>query len=210
MTPWAECSKKRNPTPPIVKACYDDGVTVTMDEVKIGEEGHRKRETRDALGHLVKVEEYADTFSSCTTDPGSPYAATTYQYDVLGNLRFVIDHKSNQTEMHYDTVGRKDYMIDPDMGRWDYTYDANSNLKTQKDAKSQTITFTYDELNRIKKKDYPTGTDVDYIYDETWSTHPKGRLTTMTDASGWTQYYYDKLGRTVKTVKNGGWSKLPR
>jgi RHS repeat-associated protein len=87
------------------------------------------------------------------------------------------------------------------MGYWMYQYDANGNLTSRTDAKSQTVIFTYDALNRIKKKDYPAGTDILYTYDETFSTYPKGRLTTLTDASGTAKFYYDKLGRTVKTIK---------
>ncbi len=92
-------------------------------------------------------------------------------------------------------------MTDPDMGYWEYNYDANGNLTYQKDAKNQAITFQYDALNRITKKDYLTGTDIIYTYDDASSTNPKGRLTTLTDASGTEKFYYDKLGRTIKTIK---------
>jgi len=153
----------------------------------------------------VTVNEYDDMYSACTTDLSSPYATTQYQYDVTDNLRFVTDAEGNTTEMRYDSLGRKIYMNDPDMGVWNYTYEANGNLKTQTDAKNQTITFSYDELNRIISKDYPAGTDVSYTYDSApvagATTWPIGRLSTTTDASGTTKYYYDKLGRTTKSVK---------
>ncbi len=87
------------------------------------------------------------------------------------------------------------------MGHWIYDYDANGNLTYQKDAKLQEIRFQYDALNRVTLKDYPVGTDVVYTYDETFSTNPKGRLTTVTDSSGTTKFYYDKLGQTTKTIK---------
>jgi len=52
------------------------------------------------------------------------------------------------------------------------------------------------------KKDYPSGTDVVYTYDQGVSSdNPKGRLATVTDASGTVQYYYDERGRTKKTIK---------
>jgi len=183
-----------NPDSTKVMACYNDGVTVGIDA-----DGHRKRETKNAQGKLVKVEEYTGTFATCTPfDTGTLYATTIYQYDVLGNLLNVTDANSNTTTMHYDNLGRKDYMVDPDMGRWDYTYDTNGNLKTQKDAKNQTITFSYDALNRVTFK---TGMNVSYVYDQATSTYPKGRLTTMTDASGSTNYFYDNLGRATRVVK---------
>jgi RHS repeat-associated protein len=188
----------------VTKACYDTNITVLLDE-----NSHRKRETRDALGRLIKVEEYTGTYPACTTDAGAPYATTGYVYDVMNNLRYVTDAKGNQTEMRYNTLGRKYYMSDPDMGSWYYTYDGNGNLITQKDARNQTITFTYDALNRLKIKDYPTGTDVNYTYDETASSYPVGRLTSMSDESGATRYHYDKLGRTVKSEKTAGGVNYP-
>lgn len=100
-----------NPDFTSVKACYNNGVRVGIDANK-----HRKRETRNALGRLVKVEEYTGTYDSCTTDAGTPYSTTTYEYDAMGNLRFVTDTNGNQTEMRYDTLNRKTYMNDPDMG----------------------------------------------------------------------------------------------
>jgi RHS repeat-associated protein len=92
-------------------------------------------------------------------------------------------------------------MNDPDMGLWSYTYDANGNILTQTDSKDRTTTFIYDRLNRMTKKDFPTEPDITYSYDEAFSTNQKGHLTTLADASGVTEYYYDKLGRNLKTVK---------
>lgn len=188
-----------NPDLTTVKTCYDKGVTVVVDA-----NGHRKRSTKDAFERLIKVEEYTDVFNSCTTETGTPYATTIYEYDVLGRLRFVKDANGNQIEMRYDSLGRKTFMHDPDMGEWTYTYEANGNLKTQTDAKNQTITFTYDELNRVRYKDYPTaGTHVvTYLYDDPLSENPIGRLTSMADVSGTTKYDYDKMGRTKKVTKN--------
>ncbi len=146
---------------------------------------------------IIKIEEYTGVYPTFSPNP----AITSYEYDVLGNLTRVTDAKNNQTNITYDTLSRKTSMTDPDMGYWEYQYDANGNLASQKDAKNQTILFTYDALNRITKKDYPAGTDIIYAYDETFSTYPKGRLTTVTDSSGTEKFYYDKLGRTIKTIK---------
>src|SRR5205823_4051931 len=126
--------------------------------------------TRDAYGRLAKVEEYTSTFSTCDTTAGTPYATTTYQYDVLGNLTKVIDAKGNRTSMRYDSLSRKIGMADPDMGNcgdltaltpnagypwypapcWNYQYDPVGNLTRQTDAKTQNIYFRYDALNRRK------------------------------------------------------------
>jgi RHS repeat-associated protein len=200
--PLGRITQVTNTDNTVAKSCYNKDITVLIDE-----NNHRKRQTRDAFGHLIKVEEYKGVYPTCTTDVGTLYATTTYQYDVLGNLRFVTDAMGNQTEMRYDTLGRKTFMHDPDMGDWFYTYYNNGDLKTQTDANLKTTTFVYDALNRLKTKDYPTGTDVIYTYDEATSSNPIGRLTTMSDESGTTKYNYDKLGRTQKIEKTvDGWA----
>jgi len=186
-----------NPDEKRLLTCYSPGATVTIDA-----NNHRKRQTMDAFGRLVKVEEYLGTFSDCTAEP-SPYATTTYKYDVLGNLVLVTDAKGNKSEMFYDTLGRKYRMKDPDMGEWNYDYDANGNLTLQTDAKQQKINFKYDELNRLWKKDFNADDDIDvtFTYDESpfW-TNGIGRLTTMTDGTGSTTYRYDKMGRIISKV----------
>jgi len=185
----------------VKKATNPDGTYATKSYLRgrttfIDPKGHKKVEEKDVYGRTIKIEEYTGANPSFTL-----YSTTTYQYDPLGNLKRVTDGNGNQTSMIYDTLSRKTSMTDPDMGYWTYTYDANGNLISQKDAKNQTILFTYDTLNRITKKDYPAGTDITYAYDETFSTYSKGRLTTVTDSSRTTKFYYDKLGRTTKTVK---------
>ena len=200
-----------NPDTTTTKACYNDLITVRIDE-----NGHRRRETRDPLGRLITVEEYAAVYTACDTSQGTPYASTSYGYDVLGNLTGVTVDASKpgdpanpkSTQIVYDTLGRKKNMTDPDMGRWDYGYYPDGTLKSIKDANHQTngqlISFDIDELNRVTVKRYPADSgmgNVVYNYDESTSTNYKGRLTSMSDASGSTVYNYDKMGRPARTVK---------
>ncbi|MDH4098986.1 MAG: FG-GAP-like repeat-containing protein [Nitrospirota bacterium] len=182
-------TRATNPDATYATTAYDKGRTTIINA-----NGQQKVEEKDVYGRLVKVEEY---------NGGSLYATTNYQYDVMGNLRGTTDAKGNQSVINYDTLGRKTSMNDPDMGSWTYAYDANGNLTTQTDAKGQTITFAYDALNRITLKDYPAGagTDAVYTYDETTSTNGKGRLTTLTDASGTSKYWYDAMGRATKSTR---------
>ena len=197
--PMGRVIQTTNPDPnERVLGCYDEGITVTIDP-----NNHRKRQSSDVFGRLRKVEEYTGTFASCDTSTGTPYATTTYLYDLMGNLTNVTDTKNNQTVIHYDTLGRKTDMTDPDMGFWQYQYDLNGNLTLQTDANLQKIKFVYDALNRLLTKDYGADNtaEITYTYDETTSTSPLGRLTTMNDQSGTTKYFYDQLGRTSKTVQ---------
>lgn len=177
------------------KSCYAPFVTVTLDP-----SGARKRETKDAYGRVVKIEEYSTTASTCDTAVGTPYATTNYTYDLLGNLTKVVDALGNRTTMRYDTLNRKIAMSDPDMSTngtvtcgdltaltpntvypwyaapcWNYQYDATGNLTRQTDAKTQHLWFRYDGLNRRTQKDYTTqkaagSGDVQYVYDDTVTT----------------------------------------
>ena len=181
------------------QACYDDGVTVTLDA-----KGHRKRTTRDAYGRVTKVEEYTGN-SNCTTARGTPYATTTYAYDRLGNLTTVTDALGNRTTLTYDTLSRKTSMRDPDLGTWTYAYDRHGNLIRQTDAKRQQTHFRYDALHRRTQKDYGTqkaagAGDVRYTYDGLGSNR-QGRLQQVVDTSGTTQFHYDRAGRVTQTDK---------
>ncbi len=183
--PIGRITRTTNPDNTFTQTIYRKGRTTFIDA-----NSHKKLEEKDAYGRLVSVEEYTGS------GPYTLYAVTTYQYDVLGNLLNTKDALNNQTTMVYDTLGRKTSMSEPNMGTWAYTYDLNGNLKTQTDAKGQAIQFFYDGLNRITLKDYPTGTDVTYAYDDI----APGGITTMTDGSGITKSYYDKIGRVTKVI----------
>lgn len=158
-------------------------------------EGHKKGTLKDVYGNNIEITEFTQ---------GGVYK-TTYEYDIQNNLTKLTDSKGNITQIFYDSIGRKLKMIDPDMGTWAYEYDILGNLVRQTDAKNQIITFSYDELNRLSKKMKDDGRgsieDVNYTYDEASKENCTGRLSKVTDTSGSTEFFYDKLGREVKSIK---------
>jgi len=182
------------------QVAYSDFVKTTTDQ-----RGKQLRYTNDAYGRLVKTEEF---------NSGSTYT-TTYEYDVLNNLKKTTDNASNEITVSYDSLARKTAMTDPSMGSWTYVYDLNDNITSQTDAKSQTISFTYDALNRVTLKDLPSGeTDVTYSYDSAPTSFSGqtgywvGRLAKVSDASGDHEFKYDKQGRVIsdkKTVSGTGY-----
>ena len=188
------------------KLCYSGWQTATLDK-----DGHLKRETRDAFGRTITVEEFNNTgtLTTCTTMPGVTPYVTQYTYDPIGRLTKVVDVKLNETRMTYDTLGRKLTMHDPDMGDWSYQYDANGNLTKQTDAKAQVLWFQYDELNRRRQKDFGGAApktlgsgDVVYTYEPgSAALNQIGRLKQRTDASGTVTYQYDNAGRINRTDK---------
>ena len=183
-----------DPDEAVTTTAYDDW-TVSVTNA------NRQTTTRtsDAYGRLIRVTEPA------TSDHGA--ATTTYAYDPSGRLTQVTDVRGNATRMTYDSLGRKLRMDDFDMGRWEYAYDDAGNLLRQTDAKGQILEFTYDALNRLtQKRGKPTPQDpwrtlAGYTFDDTAQPNRIGRLSRVTDPTGSTEFFYDRLGRETRTVK---------
>ncbi|MDP2906085.1 MAG: toxin TcdB middle/N-terminal domain-containing protein, partial [Candidatus Omnitrophota bacterium] len=157
---------------------------------------HSTSEYYDAYGRITKVEE---------NNSGQIYK-TLYVYDILGNLTRLTDNQNNVTDIRYDSLGRKIRMDDPDMGIWNYEYDKAGNLVKQTDAKGQVLVFDYDNINRLVKKSLrgPAGAETIalYSYDDSEKHNCIGRLSKVSDQSGFTDFFYDELGREVKSIKS--------
>ena len=119
----------------------------------------------------------------------------------------------------YDSLSRLTSATNPESGTITYAYDFNGNLATKTAPKpnqtgSATVitSFTYDADNRLTKKTYNDGATptVQYGYDGValtgctttpptlTDTNPKGRRTSMCDASGGTTW-------TLDITANTGW-----
>ncbi|MFH1231474.1 MAG: RHS repeat-associated core domain-containing protein [Planctomycetota bacterium] len=158
--------------------------------------GHRTGTLKDIYGNIIEVTEF--------TSDG--VFKTKYEYDTQNNLIKTTDNQGNIAQIFYDSLGRKTKMIDPDMGTWSYEYDLAGNLVKQTDAKGQVLGFEYDQLNRLVKKTAGVVGDgparpVIYIYDDSSKENCVGRLSKVQDQSGSSEFFYDKLGREIKSIK---------
>lgn len=153
--------------------------------------GHKKGTLKDVYGNVVEVTEF--------TSDG--VFKTQYEYDIQNNLTRTVDSKGNATQIWYDSIGRKLKMDDPDMGVWTYDYDVLGNLIKQTDAKGQILEFSYDALNRLIEKKANAQTLATYLYDDPVKENCVGRLSKVTDQSGSTEFFYDILGREIKSTK---------
>ena len=178
--------KRTNPDLTYATVDYGPGVITNTSE-----NGHLIRKHQDAYGQTLRVEEF---------NHGRIYV-TQYEYDAQGNLLKITDDANNIIRIDYDSLGRKTSMDDPDMGHWEYDYDENGNLISQTDAKGQVLTFEYDDLNRLKYKKANAQTIVTHIYDEAGKDNCIGLLSSVTDQSGGTEFFYDDMGREDKSVK---------
>jgi len=165
--------------------------------------GHKKDTIKDVWGRNIEIIEYTDTSDSVV---GGSIYHTYYKYDIKDNLIEVIDAHHDTITIEYDSLGKKISMHDPDMGIWKYEYDKVGNLIKQTDAKNQVLTFEYDQLNRLKKKSSLRANGVseaisEYFYDDVSKSNCIGRLSKVVDKSGSTEFFYDKLGREIKSTK---------
>ncbi len=160
----------------------------------IDPEGNRMGTLKDIFGNVVEVTEFTQ---------GGVHK-TAYEYDIQNNLVKVTDAQGNISQIWYDSVGRKLKMDDPDMGVWTYEYDLIGNLTRQTDAKGQILEFQYDVLNRLVNKSVNSQIIASYQYDDATKENCLGRLSKVTDQSGSTEFFYDKFGREIKSVKTVG------
>nr|MDQ3804573.1 hypothetical protein [Acidobacteriota bacterium] len=169
--------------------------------------GKQRRSESNAVGWLKTVTE-------APNDAAFNYL-TSYQYDVLGNLRTVTQGAQTRTFV-YDSLGRLTSAANPESGTTTYQYDASGNLTQKTDARGVTTTLTYDGLGRPVSKTYQNDTSgtpaVNYFYDAQAlpagaPAFDRGRSTgrqvavTYGGGSAGTYRGYDPLGRVVRQVQ---------
>jgi RHS repeat-associated protein len=188
-TTYDEMSRVARVTTPDLQATdysYHTDRTVVSDP-------NGKTTTRylDARGNVVSV-----------VDPAGQ--TTSYGYDALNRLTSVSLPNSQVTSQAWDSLNRETSTTVPLSSSLtlvtSYVYDALGNTTTVT-ARGRTVTFTYDKLNRVKTKKPGSEATVSCTYDETSRTNPKGRLTTLVDASGTTRFGYTVLGQVQSSTK---------
>lgn len=164
-------------------------------------------------GQQTTVKDAADRITTSISDPlGRAISVTpplgpgvTYTYDQMDQLKTAL-YAGETTTLNYDVGGRKTSMNDPAMGDWIYEYDALGNMTKQTDARLCVSTMTYDLLDRLKDTTYSgpeTGSKkcsasssepIHLTYDQ---GNDKGRLNSISDASGTRSWVYDVRGRVM-------------
>lgn len=151
--------------------------------------GNATTQAYDALDRMVAV-----------TDPANGHIQSSY--DLMNHLISVTDPRGLQTSYAYDGLDDVIALSSPDTGHTARTYDLAGNVLTSTDARGATTSYSYDALNRITKKAYSDGTATTYAYDG--GAHAIGRLTSMSDASGATNWSYNVFGEVVQKQQKVG------
>ncbi len=160
---------------------YADGLRESMQDP----EGHVTSYEYDELKRLTTVSQTV----------GVDAVNTEYGYDHQDNLSSVMDPNSFTTTYTSHDMGWRLQTISPDTGTTTYGYDLAGNLTSATDANGVTSNRTYDALNRMSQTSYPdTSLNVTPTYDSTAVTFGIGRRTGITDASGISEYEYDRRG----------------
>ncbi|MCE9553836.1 MAG: hypothetical protein K8T91_10750 [Planctomycetes bacterium] len=172
----------------------------------------------DALGRLVleKPPQIADPVTHSLTD-----ANTLYEYDGVGNLRY-IEHANGATEEYrYDALDRKTAYLaplalnyDPLHGEADadgmrnftaivnYQYDLAGQLRETKDPLGEVTRRDYDEQGRLIRETLPEdefGIDPVYEFHYDAVGNLRSKVVPVADLSTQTtDYDYDNLNRRVK------------
>ncbi|WP_082124812.1 RHS repeat-associated core domain-containing protein [Lysobacter capsici] len=163
----------------------------------------------DALGRVTNEDQDPlNRLSRTLQDTGGLAVETKFAYDAFDQIAKVTDPKGLNTTYGYNGFGELIQLSSPDTGVTVYTYDSAGNRSSQTDARGITSIYGYDALNRLSGVSYPTASlNTTYGYDIVQNvctadeTFAKGRLTLVTDASGSTQYCYDRFGRVVRKVQ---------
>lgn len=175
----------------------------------------------DQANRLVRTE------AAIVSSPAE--AITQYEYDLVGQLRKVIDPEGNQI-IYVPGVGGSILEITSPAGRQVFTYDGVGNRKStdySPDDDLGPITYEYDAWNRLTKTTYPDGARDQFGYTfvqtgmqrvaDTYDSHgwhevqvtssidPLGRLQSETwwiahNGYQTLEYDYDGLGRQTKVA----------
>jgi RHS repeat-associated protein len=143
-------------------------------------------------------------------DSGTTAAA----YDPKDDITSFTDAAAVETTFVRNGFGEVIQEVSPDRGTSVYEYDAAGNLTEATDGRGLVIEYDYDALGRLTTKT-PVGRPSSEIVSFTYDTNSltdcwcKGRLATMTDASGTTRYIYDHRGNILgKNLNSAGLGTL--
>ena len=177
----------------------------------LGNNGQSNEQTFDAEGNVKTTKNalnnsHTSSFDalnrlSKTIDPD--LGETSYTYNSQDLITSVKDAEGKETKYEYNAFGELTKLISPDTGTTTFTYDKAGNVLTKTDARGETVTFTYDAINRVKTQSYSDSSEnIVFTYDSIANGNKGiGRLTSVTDQSGSTSYFYDAFGNVTKETR---------
>ncbi|NIJ97092.1 RHS repeat-associated core domain-containing protein [Xanthomonas arboricola] len=163
----------------------------------------------DALGRKTQLDpDPLRRVAHTLQDVGGLAVETTQQMDALDRVTAFIDPKGLTTRYDYNSLGDLSKLTSPDTGATTYSYDAAGNRTLEATARGVKISSSYDALGRLTKLSYPTSAfNITYTYDsapascQPGETFAIGRLASIKDSSGTTDYCYNGFGELVRKLQ---------
>ncbi|WP_312325287.1 DUF6531 domain-containing protein [Stenotrophomonas sp.] len=161
------------------------------------------------LGHVTQQEyDSLNRLKRTLQDVGGIGAEAGFRYDAEGNVVEVSDPKGLKTTYARNGFGDVLTQVSPDTGTTTFTYDSAGNVLTRTDARGVTANYSYDALGRATAVTFiDPEADIHYVYDQPSSHCAEGeragvgRLASMIDPSGRTDYCYNFMGDLVRRVQ---------
>jgi RHS repeat-associated protein len=163
----------------------------------------------DALGRVTQNEyDPLNRLKRTVQDVGGIGADSQFKYDALDNLTEVTDPKGLKTTYARNGFGEVVTQTSPDTGVTAFTYDSAGNVLTRTDARGVTANYSYDALGRTTAVTFSDpAADIHYVYDQPSAQCAEGeragigRMASMIDPSGRTDYCYSAMGDLVRRVQ---------
>ena len=178
--------KKTNPDGTFATFDYS-GLTV----VATNERGYTTTQSRKAFSNPDDTRVYSVTEANGYT--------TSYDYNVLGSLKSVVQPGLNNRSWTYDSKNQLWTESQPEGGAVTYERDAVGNMTKRTDAKNQQTLYTYDSNNRLTNID-PPGT----LYDTLITYDDSDNRTLVQNGSASSGYAYDGANRMTTRNDNLG------
>lgn len=184
-----------------------------------GAAGQATQLSYDAVGNLLDTLNPLGTVSKSTYDGvgrpikqiddlGGINAEMRYEYAANDQIERVVDPKGLATTYAYDGFGQLTTQTSPDTGVTRFTFDRLGNTLSRTDARGVTTQFEYDAVGRTTAVRFADpSADIQYVYDQptnhclTGERTGMGRLASMIDSSGRTDYCYSAVGDLVRRVQ---------
>jgi RHS repeat-associated protein len=161
--------------------------------------------TTSPLGRVTHYADY-DDFQNLITMQDADGGSTNLVYDARDNLISLSTPNNSTTSFEFDDFGNFTRETSPDRGVSEYTYDEAGNALSSLDARGLLTAISYDALNRVSMVDFNGSETVIYDYDN--SVNSIGRLSSIIDSSGTTEWNYDAFGAVAQKIQTIGTTGL--
>ncbi|MDG6347180.1 RHS repeat-associated core domain-containing protein [Luteimonas sp. 8-5] len=171
--------------------------------------GNRVQTVVDPLGRVVDRDyDKLDRVIRVADDADGVEAASSFDYDAFDRVVRVTDPGGLVTGYAYNAFGDLQHQQSPDSGLTSHSYDSAGNQIGTVDAAGAVTSRAYDALNRLIAVAYDSPSlNMNFSYDVINNAcaddehFAVGRLARVDDASGSTQYCYDRAGNVARKVQ---------